>query len=98
MSSFHAEGYSKRRSELEGWPIGITCYSVQDHWVALIDNVDPGATIARAEADTAEAAEREALNIARERLSATALRRRSLAELHESVAKLDEAVRSKRSR
>jgi len=86
----------KRTGELDGWPIGITRYRVGDRCVVVIDNVDPGAPIARAEAESFETAEREALATARKRLATAQKSREALRALHESVEKLEQAVNSKR--
>ncbi len=94
--TFRPRDYTKRAAELDGWPIGVTSYWIEQRCVVLVDNVDPGATIARAEGDSLEATERAALEIARRRLSGTARRREALRDLHESVASMEEAVRSRR--
>lgn len=96
MSGFSAKGYAKRQDTLEGFPVGITSYWIEERCVVMVDNVDPGATIARAEGQSLEAAEREALALARQRLRATERRRSALRDLHASVASLEEAVRSRR--
>ena len=93
---FRPRDYSKRESTVDGWPVGITSYWLEGRCIVLIDNVDPGATIARAEAATFEEAQRAAVDTARERLAGTRRRRETLRELHDSVASLEEAVRSKR--
>jgi hypothetical protein len=66
-----AEGYAQRRLELAGWPARITSYKVGETWRAEVDNVDPGAQIARANGSTKEEAEAEALRKAEERLGRT---------------------------
>ena len=87
------EGYQRRTDQLDGWPIGITSYKLGTSYVCMIDNVDPGATIARVEAPSAEEAEHQALDRARDRLNATAKRRATLKELHESVERLNKVVK-----
>ena len=86
-------GYKRRTEQLDGWPIGITSYKLGEKYVCMIDNVDPGATIARIEAATAEDAEREARARARDRLSSTARQRETLKELRESVERLSKVVK-----
>jgi hypothetical protein len=66
-----AEGYISRRAELAGWPVQITSYRLGDTFRCTVDNVDPGATIARAEAATREEAERIACEKAKARLGRT---------------------------
>jgi hypothetical protein len=66
-----AEGYERRRQELGGWPIEIETYQVGDVFYCTINNVDPGARFARAEASTREEAERLALAKAERYLAQT---------------------------
>ncbi len=65
------EDYQRRRVELGGWPVGIVSYRLGDRFYCEIDNVSPGARIARAEGATREAAEEEALAAAERRLGRT---------------------------
>jgi hypothetical protein len=66
-----AEGYERRRQELGGWPIEIETYQVGDVFYCTINNVDPGARFARAEAATRDEAERQALVKAEKYLAQT---------------------------
>jgi hypothetical protein len=66
-----AEGYERRRLELGGWPIEIETYEVGGVFYCTINNVDPGARFARAEAPTREEAERQALSKAEKYLAQT---------------------------
>jgi hypothetical protein len=66
-----AEGYERRRQELGGWPIEIETYQVGDVFYCTINNVDPGARFARAEASTREDAEKQALAKAERYLAQT---------------------------
>jgi hypothetical protein len=66
-----AEGYTRRRQELGGWPIEIETYQVGDVFYCTINNVDPGARFARAEASTREEAEQQALAKAERYLAQT---------------------------
>jgi len=65
------ENYSERRVEIDGWPVNVTTYQLGGKWHAKADNVSPGAGLARAEADTPEAAEQQVLDRARELLART---------------------------
>ena len=56
-----AEGYERRRQELGGWPIEIETYQLGEVFYCTINNVDPGARVARAEGPTREEAESKAL-------------------------------------
>ena len=66
-----AEDYQRRRQELAGWPIGIVSYKLNDRFICEIDNVSPGARLARAEGATREEAERTAMATAEGRLART---------------------------
>ena len=65
------EDYQRREEKLAGWPVGIVSYKLGDKWFCEIDNVSPGARIARAEGPTREAAERDAIAAATRRLART---------------------------
>ena len=65
------EEYQRRDEQLTGWPVGIVSYRLGDKWFCEIDNLDPGARIARAEGPTREAAERDAKAAASRRLART---------------------------
>ena len=66
-----AEGYERRRLELAGWPIEVETHKLGDVYYCSINNVDPGARFARAEAPTREEAERQALAKAERYLAQT---------------------------
>jgi hypothetical protein len=65
------EDYQRREEKLAGWPVGIVSYKLGDKFVCEIDNVSPGARVARAEGATREDAERDAKAAATRRLSRT---------------------------
>jgi hypothetical protein len=71
----NAEDYTTKRMELDGWPIVIESYHVGDRFFCTISNADPGARFARAEASSAEEAERTALEKARRYLAQTRVRK-----------------------
>ncbi len=71
MSRFRAEEYEQRREVVDGWEIGITSYRLADRCYCKVDNVSPGALIARAVAPTKAEAEGSALAHARARLATT---------------------------
>ncbi len=71
MESFKPEGHQRRKATCEGWEIGITSYKLKDRYYCKIDNIDPGATIARGQGASAEEAEQEALRKAHTRLALT---------------------------
>ena len=66
-----AEDYQRRRQELAGWPVGIVSYKLDGRFICEIDNVSPGARVARAEGATREEAERAAITSAERRLART---------------------------
>jgi hypothetical protein len=66
-----AEEYQRRRQELAGWPVGIVSYRLGERFICEIDNVSPGARVARAEGATREEAERAAIATAERRLGRT---------------------------
>ncbi len=70
-SVVRAEGYRTRRAELAGWPVEITSYKAGPVYRCTIANLDPGATIARAEAGSRDEAERIASEKAAARLGRT---------------------------
>jgi hypothetical protein len=66
-----AEDYQRRRQELAGWPVGIVTYKLGERFICEVDNVSPGARVARAEGATREEAERAAMAAAERRLGRT---------------------------
>ncbi len=71
MKTFNAEGYEERSLTLEGWPARVVSYQLGDRFACKIDNVSPGAVIARGEGATREEAIQEATDRASRRLRAT---------------------------
>lgn len=88
--------YQKRDSELEGMPVGITTYRVGARWICTVDNVSPGAVIARALGSSRDQAEQEALATAASRMASTVRRREALRELREQVQRLDDILEGRR--
>jgi hypothetical protein len=66
-----ARNFSERRIEINGWQVNVSSYQFGDKWRAKADNVSPGANLARAEADSREAAEQQVLKRAGELLART---------------------------
>lgn len=66
-----AEEYESKIEEIEGWKARITTYRIGDCYHCMIDNVDPGARVARAEGTSREEAERSAREDAARRLART---------------------------
>lgn len=65
------EDHRTRRDEVAGWPVEITSYRLGPAFRCSVANLDPGATIARAEGASREEAERVALEKAAARLART---------------------------
>jgi hypothetical protein len=89
MAVMRPEGHSRRESVAEGWPIGVVSFKLGDRWICHVDNISPGAVIARADGSTREEAEEEAIALASRRLRTTRRLKTTLADLHDSVARLD---------
>jgi hypothetical protein len=66
-----AEEYTERQDVIGGWQVHIVTYRIGDRYYCAIDNVDPGARFARADAPTREEAERTALQKATKYLGQT---------------------------
>jgi hypothetical protein len=65
------EEYKEASFELAGWAVHMTSYKLGEKYIAKIDNVSPGAQIARAEGATREEAESKATEDAQRRLQRT---------------------------
>jgi hypothetical protein len=90
MSTFRAEDLRQREDKIESWPVRITSYRVGDQYRSTVDNIDPGATVARGSGATREAAEQEAITTARERLAKVKRLEASLSAVHESMAAMQD--------
>jgi hypothetical protein len=65
------EEYSRRQQQVGRWKINIISFKLGDRYYCTVDNVEPGARIARGEGATQEEAERSAIEKATARLSRT---------------------------
>lgn len=65
------QNYSKRKTEAAGWQVNVTSYQLGDRFYATVDNVSPGAWIAKTEGVTREESEQKALDRAAELLRKT---------------------------
>ena len=70
-SGMQAEDYQRRQETAQGWPINIVSYRIGERYYCTIDNVDPGARIARSEGQTRDEAEQAALTKATKYLGQT---------------------------
>lgn len=71
MPSLRSEHYQRRQADLDGWQVGIVSYKLGSRFICEVDNLDPGARLARAEGDTREDAEQAAMATAQRRLART---------------------------
>ena len=71
MSALKPTEYSERTLDVAGWPVKVTSYKLGELYHATVDNVSPGAWIARSQGTTKAAAETTALERARARLEHT---------------------------
>ena len=71
MTTLRPEDYQRRQTELAGWPVAVVSYKLGDRYLCEVDNVSPGARLARGEGATREEAERAALETAERRLART---------------------------
>ena len=65
------EQYSERKLEIKGWPVNVTSYKLGDQFYCKVDNVSPGAWLARTHAPTREDAEKQAVDRATKLLGRT---------------------------
>jgi dsRNA-specific ribonuclease len=65
------EEYKESSFELAGWPVHMVSYKLGSKYIAKIDNVSPGAQVARAEGASREEAESKATEDAQRRLQRT---------------------------
>ena len=68
-----ADDFRTDRKEISGWPVTVTSYRIGGTFYCRVDNVDPGATIARTEGDSYEEAVEGALTKAEIRLMSKTL-------------------------
>lgn len=65
------EAYQTRREEHAGWSLNVVSYKLGDRFHCTVDDVDPGARLARGEGATRGEAEGQALEKARRLLERT---------------------------
>jgi hypothetical protein len=92
MGSVQEEDVEQRQQKLHGYPVGVVSFRSGDKFVCRVDNVDPGAVIARGEGRTRAEAERAALSQLERRFARSKQLRDTLSELHTSVASLDKRL------
>ncbi len=67
----HAEEYQERTETVGDFEIHIVTYRLGETWHCKVDNVSPGALIARGTGTTREDAEMSTVELARQRVAAT---------------------------
>jgi len=65
------ENHTERRLEIGGWEVNLRTYQIGETYHCKVDNVSPGANIARSTGASREEAEQSAIAKATERLAAT---------------------------
>lgn len=75
MSDLKAEEHQREERVLGGWPAGVTTYRIGETWICKVDNVSPGATVARGRGKTRQEALEIATTAAARRLAATRVHR-----------------------
>lgn len=66
-----AEEFGKRPLELEGWTVHLVSYRIGDRYVAEVEDISSGVTIARNIDEVCRVAEEHAIETAVKRLSRT---------------------------
>jgi hypothetical protein len=66
-----AEDFRKQPLELAGWSVHISSYRIGGHYLAEVEALDSGVTIARATGERRDEAEEEAIQAAVKRLNRT---------------------------
>jgi hypothetical protein len=67
----NAEELRERKLEVEGWPVNLTSYRLDDVYHCRADNVSPGAVLCRTTGATRAEAEEKALQRAAQLLQRT---------------------------
>jgi hypothetical protein len=86
------EDVEQRQQKLGDQLLGVVTVRSGDKFVCRIDNVDPGAVIARGEGRTRADAERAALLQVEQRFARSKQLHDTLTELHTRVASLDKRL------
>lgn len=71
LTAVKTQNFSKRKAEAAGWQVSVSTYQLNDKFYCTVDNVNPGAWIAKTEGTTREETEKKALERAQELLAQT---------------------------
>lgn len=63
--------YARRQQQVGPWKINIISYRLGDLYFCTVDNVEPGATLARGQGSTRDEAEEKAVRKAEQSLAGT---------------------------
>ncbi len=66
-----AQEYQRRQEQVGEFQIGIESYRLGDTYYCRVDNVSPGALLARGQGSTREEAEADAVKEAKEKIAQT---------------------------
>jgi len=67
----NVEEFQERKIDIGAWPVNLTSYRLGEVFHSKVDNVSPGATLARTTAATREEAEKKAIERAGQLLART---------------------------
>lgn len=81
MTEFHPKDYERKEIEAAGFSIRVTTYKLGKTFHCSVDNVSPGAVIARTSGGDRDTTEREAIELATSRLEISARRMEALRKL-----------------
>ena len=64
----HAENWMEYPTELERWPVTVTCYRISSSYVTQVESSPSGKVIARSIAASRDESEKQAFETAKRRL------------------------------
>jgi hypothetical protein len=74
VTNIRPEGFQERKVDITPFTVRVSSYQLDRTFYSSVDNIDPGAVIARAEGKTRDDAEQGALRKAQRYLEASAAR------------------------
>ena len=81
MSEFNPEEHLREEMEVAGFPIRVTSYKLGRTFHCMVDNVSPGAIIARTSGEDRDRVVRDAIDLATARLESSARRLEAVRKL-----------------
>lgn len=70
-TELRAADFARVETNVGGWPAGVTTWRLGERWMCRIDNVDPGATVARGQGTSKDEAIAAAMQRATGRMART---------------------------